>query len=151
VRESLTARCARIALIPAEAVLAFALGAALLWSTNANPAGREQVAFSRPLQNAPGQDLTAVVVSYAPGARSPRHVHAGSVLAYVLTGEIRSKNSETGPARVYKAGEAFFESPGSAHLISENASTSNPASLLAIFVAPSGAVLTTIEPEGEAP
>src|SRR4029079_11269486 len=68
-----------------------------------------------------------------------------SVMAYVLTGQIRSENSATGPARVYKAGENFFEPPGSEHLVSENASTTEPASLLAVFVADDGAQLTTFE------
>jgi hypothetical protein len=36
----------------------------------------------------------------------------------------------------------FFEPPGSNHLVSENASASEPASLLAIFIAEDGAVLT---------
>jgi quercetin dioxygenase-like cupin family protein len=65
------------------------------------------------------------------------------VLAYVLSGEIRSENSATGPAKVYKAGESFFEPPGSKHLVSENASATKSASLLAIFIADDGATLTT--------
>ena len=97
------------------------------------------------LPNVPGKTITAVVVNYAPGGKSAGHHHAGSVLAYVLTGEIRSENSTTGPAKVYKAGESFFEPPGSSHLISENASASEPASLLAIFVADDGAQLTTFD------
>jgi len=100
---------------------------------------------SEKLPNVPGKSLTAVVVNYAPGGKSASHHHAGSVLAYVLTGSIRSENSATGPARVYKAGESFFEPPGSEHLVSENASTTEPASLLAIFVADDGAQLTTFE------
>jgi quercetin dioxygenase-like cupin family protein len=135
----------------AKAVLAFAAGASLLFATSGKPAGREHVAFSGALPNAPGQTLTAVVVTYPAGASSPRHMHAGSVMAYVLSGAIRSQNSATGPARIYKAGEAFFEPPGSAHLISENASSSQPATLLAIFVAPDGATLTLVEPEGKSP
>jgi quercetin dioxygenase-like cupin family protein len=95
--------------------------------------------------NVPGKSLTTVLVNYAPGGKSVSHHHAGSVMAYVLTGQIRSENSATGPARVYKAGEAFFEPPGSEHLVSENASTTEPASLLAIFVADDGAQLTTFE------
>lgn len=94
------------------------------------------------LPNVPGKSITAIVVHYAPGAKSLKHRHAGSVLAYVLSGEIRSENSATGPAKIYKAGETFFEPPGSAHLISENASATQPASLLAIFVADDGAQLT---------
>jgi len=40
---------------------------------------------------------------------------------------------------------AFSEPPGSEHLISENASTVEPASLLAVFVADDGAQLTTFD------
>ena len=94
------------------------------------------------LPNVPGKSITAIVVNYVPGAKSVKHHHAGSVLAYVLSGEIRSENSATGPAKVYKAGETFFEPPGSEHLVSENASATEPASLLAIFVAEDGAQLT---------
>jgi quercetin dioxygenase-like cupin family protein len=97
---------------------------------------------SEKLPNVPGKSITAIVVNYAPGAKSVKHHHAGSVLAYVLSGEVRSENSATGPAKVYRAGETFFEPPGSTHLVSENASTTEPASLLAIFVADDGARLT---------
>ena len=97
------------------------------------------------LPNVPGKSITAIVVNYAPGAKSAKHHHAGSVLAYVLSGEIRSENSATGPAKVYKAGETFFEPPGSEHLVSENASATEPASLLAVFVADDGAQLTNFD------
>jgi len=97
------------------------------------------------LPNVPGKSISAVLVSYPPGGKSGRHHHAGSVLAYVLSGAIRSENSATGPAKVYKAGESFFEPAGSEHLISENASTVEPASLLAVFVADDGAQLTTFD------
>jgi quercetin dioxygenase-like cupin family protein len=101
--------------------------------------------ISEKLPNAPGKSISAVVVSYAPGGKSGKHHHAGSVFAFVLSGEIRSQNSATGPAKVYKAGEGFFEPPGSEHLVSENASESEPASLLAVFVADDGAKLTTFD------
>jgi quercetin dioxygenase-like cupin family protein len=97
------------------------------------------------LPNVPGKSITAIVVSYAPGGKSGPHHHAGSVFAYVLSGAIRSENSATGPVKVYKAGESFFEPPGSRHLVSENASTKEPASLLAVFVADDGAQLTTFD------
>jgi quercetin dioxygenase-like cupin family protein len=105
--------------------------------------GQVKAVLSEKLPNVPGKSLTAVVVTYAPGGKSLSHHHAGSVFAYVLSGEIRSENSVTGPARVYKAGEGFFEPPGSEHLVSENASTTESASLLAVFVADDGAKLTT--------
>lgn len=99
-------------------------------------------AFSEKLPNVPGSSITGLVVEYEPGGKSAAHHHAGSVMAYVLTGAIRSQNSATGPVRVYKAGESFFEPAGSIHLVSENASDTEPASLLAIFIAEDGATLT---------
>ena len=79
-------------------------------------------------------------------SKSGAHRHAGSVFAYVLSGAIRSENAATGPVKVYKAGESFFEPPGSTHRISENASATEPASLLAVFVADDGAQLTSFDP-----
>lgn len=122
------------------------LAGLLVPSLAANTGDTVKQVFSQPLPNVAGQRLSAILVTYEPGGKSGSHHHAGSVYAYILTGAIRSENSATGPARVYKAGESFFEPPGSAHLISENASTTEPASLLAIFVAEEGATLTTFDP-----
>jgi quercetin dioxygenase-like cupin family protein len=102
--------------------------------------------FSAALPNVPGKTLTAVLVTYPPGGKSQRHHHAGSVFAFVVSGAVRSENSATGPVHVYQAGESFFEPPGSEHLISENASATEPATLLAVFVADNGNVLTTNDP-----
>lgn len=127
-------------------VAAAVLVTGLVYRAASENAGAEvKPVISEKLPNVPGKSLTAVVVSYAPGGKSPKHHHAGSVFAFVLSGAIRSETSVTGPARVYKTGEGFFEPPGSEHLVSENASTTEPASLLAIFVADDGAKLTTFE------
>jgi quercetin dioxygenase-like cupin family protein len=117
-------------------------GAGLLRAVRANEAGHDHTVFSAQLPNVPGKTLTAIVVEYGPGGSSPAHRHAGSVFAYVLSGQIRSENSATGPSRVYRAGETFFEPPGSTHLVSANASDTDPASLLAVFVADDHAQLT---------
>ena len=82
--------------------------------------------------------VTGLLVTYPPAGRSPVHHHAGSVVAYVLSGAVRSENSAPGPARTYKAGESFFEPPGR-----ENASAPAPASLRAGFGADDGAALKT--------
>ena len=39
-----------------------------------------------------------------------------------------------GRKRVYRAGENFYEEPGSRHPVSRNASATEPAKLLAVFV-----------------
>ena len=128
------------------ALLAGALiGGSLVHMAIADDAGEVKLVASEKLPNVPGKSVSAVMVSYGPGGKSGSHHHGGSVLAYVLSGEIRSENSATGPAKVYKAGKTFFEPPGSTHLISENASATEPASLLAIFIADDGATLTTFD------
>jgi quercetin dioxygenase-like cupin family protein len=100
--------------------------------------------FSEALPNLPGNSLTAVVVDYAPGGASGSHRHAGSVFAYVLDGAIRSQLDD-GSEMVYQAGESFFEKPGTHHAVSANASTTEPARLLAIIVAETGATPTVFD------
>ena len=129
----------RAALVAAAVFTAITAGH--MFAVSQNP---EKIVFSTKLVNVPGKRLTGVVVTYPPGGRSPAHHHAGSVFAYVLSGDIRSKNSATGPVAVYGAGMSFFEPPDSEHSVSENASKSSPASMLAIFVADDKATLTEI-------
>lgn len=73
---------------------------------------------------------TAVRVDYAPGATSTAHRHPGHVFVVVLSGEIESAVDGYPPQR-FKAGEAWYESPGQLHRVSRNASNSEPASLVA--------------------
>jgi quercetin dioxygenase-like cupin family protein len=121
-----------------------ASGAAPL-AAEENPGPQIKPVLAEKLPNVPGRSLTAVLVNYPPGGRSARHHHAGSVFVYVLSGAVRSENSATGPAKIYKTGESFFEPPGSEHLVSENASPTEPASLLAVFVADDSAQLTVFD------
>ncbi len=93
------------------------------------------VVARREIPNIPGKSLVSVLVTYAPGAKSPPHRHAASgfIYAYVLSGAIRSQTGVAAP-QVYRAGESWFEPPGARHSVSENASDAEPARLLAIFV-----------------
>ena len=86
------------------------------------------------LPNLPGKSLRAVLVEYGPGAGSPSHRHPSSAFIYarVLEGAIRSKVNDA--ERTYQAGESWTEKPGDHHQVSQNASTTAPAKLLAIFV-----------------
>jgi quercetin dioxygenase-like cupin family protein len=97
---------------------------------------------SYPLPNVPGKRVTIVRVFYGPGGFSRAHRHAGSVTAYITKGEIRSQLGG-GPLETFKVGQSFFEPPGSTHLVSANASSTEPAELIAVFVADEGAQLTT--------
>ncbi|BBY21921.1 cupin domain-containing protein [Mycobacterium stomatepiae] len=101
------------------------------------------------LTNVAGKSLEGVTVSYPPGAKSLAHHHAKSafIMAYVISGAIRSQ-VEGEAARVYHAGETRSEAPGDHHTISENASTIEPAELLAVFLVDTGdGPLTTDDDE----
>ena len=93
------------------------------------------IAADEPIPNVPGKHLVSRVVDYAPGGRSASHRHARSafIYAYVISGAVRSQVNDE-PVRTYRAGEWWFESPGSHHRVSENASDTEPARLLAVFV-----------------
>ncbi|KDD25587.1 Uncharacterised protein [Bordetella bronchiseptica] len=52
--------------------------------------------------------------------------------------------SSTRPARVYRAGQSWSEPPGASHSISRNASRTEPARLLAVFVVDSGDKALTV-------
>ena len=106
-------------------------------------------AFRQEIPNVAGKSLVASVVEYAPGAKSGPHRHANSafIAAYVLSGSVRSQVNDE-PVKVYQAGESFFEAPGAHHRVSENASTTEPARMLAIFVVDSSErTLTTPDPK----
>ncbi|GLQ42138.1 cupin domain-containing protein [Dyella nitratireducens] len=103
--------------------------------------------FSHTITNIPGKSLVAVEVLYPPGGASSPHRHAKSafIYAYVVSGAIESQ-VDGEPAHIYTAGQSFHEEPGAVHRISRNASKSEPAKLLAVFVVDShDAALTTPE------
>jgi quercetin dioxygenase-like cupin family protein len=91
--------------------------------------------FERAIPNIPGKSLVAVVVDYAPGGASHPHTHAKSafIYAYVVSGAVESQVTD-GPKRVYHAGQSLYELPGAHHAVSRNASATEPAKLLAVFV-----------------
>lgn len=122
--------------IPSILTACAALVIATAMPVSANETGQTVTpTFQQPITNIPGKSLVAVVVDYAPGGASPSHVHAKSafIFGYVLSGEIESQVND-GPARVYRVGESFYETPGSRHPVSRNASKTAPAKLLAVFV-----------------
>jgi len=117
-------------------------------AANAQPASnpaKVSIVFDHVLPNAPGKSMRGVLVEYAPGGFSGAHTHAPSAFIYatVLEGAIRSKVND-GPEKTYKKGENFFEMPGDRHGVSANASATEPAKLLAVFVVDTNEkVLTT--------
>jgi quercetin dioxygenase-like cupin family protein len=97
-------------------------------------------------QELPGEPLrvlSLVEITYRPGGRSPAHLHPNGVMAYVMSGTIVSKVDDA-PERIFHAGDAWWEPPGAIHRISRNASLTEPATLLAIYIAPMGAAASDL-------
>jgi quercetin dioxygenase-like cupin family protein len=131
-------------------MLARLVGGILLATLAFNPASAGEpakvtVVFDHVLPNVPGKSMKGVLVEYVPGGSSPGHTHPRSAFIYatVLEGAIRSQVND-GPVTTFKAGQSFAEMPGDRHGVSANASETEPAKLLAVFVVDtSETVLTT--------
>jgi quercetin dioxygenase-like cupin family protein len=121
--------------------LIMSVAATLPAAAHSAPAGsastRRDVIKHR-LPGEPERDITLVEVTYPPGTGSPQHLHANGVMAFVVSGTITSKVGE-GPEQTFNAGDAWWEPEGAIHRVSRNASSTQSATLLAIYVAPASA------------
>jgi quercetin dioxygenase-like cupin family protein len=121
---------------------------ALAASTSAfahDPSEKVTVLQDEMLKNAPGKKALMIEVDYAPGQSSIAHKHDGTAMAYVLSGAIVSQVKGE-QAKTFKAGEYWYEPAGSEHLVSKNASSTQPAKLLVFMVlAPDEKVLIPLE------
>jgi len=93
------------------------------------------VVFDHAIPNMPGKSMKGILVEYGPGVASVGHTHPKSAFIYatVLEGAIRTSIND-GPPVIYRAGQNFPEMPGDRHTLDENASKTEPAKLLAVFV-----------------
>jgi quercetin dioxygenase-like cupin family protein len=105
-------------------------------ATSATPTRRAVI--KQELPGEPPRDLSLVEVTYPPGTGSPPHLHANGVMAFVVSGTIASKVGDAAE-QTFHAGDVWWEPPGAVHRVSRNASSTEPAKLLAIYVATRGA------------
>ena len=112
--------------------------------SEAVPAARMIAQKDAPPVNLEGWQMTATEVTYPPGESSGRHRHPGFVIGYVLEGQYRfAVNGQT--PTVLSPGQMFFESfdtPGEVHAVSGNASTTQPARIVAIVFTKKGDPVT---------
>src|SRR5271154_2304861 len=96
---------------------------------------RGRIVLAQTLPKMDGEHLraTLVEVNYGPGESSAAHSHPCPVIGYVAAGALRTQvrgESEV----VYQAGESFYEAANGVHVVSANASQTEPARLIAYFV-----------------
>jgi quercetin dioxygenase-like cupin family protein len=108
---------------------------------SAPPQAKPIVQRDAPPVNLEGWQMTATEVSYGPGEASSRHRHPGFVCGYVLEGQYRFA-VDGKPETVLSTGQMFFENPGDVHAVSGNASTTQPARILAIVFTKKGDPVT---------
>lgn len=91
--------------------------------------------YEHPIPDMPSKSLKGVLVEYEPGGYNSAHTHARSALIYatVLEGAVLS-GINGGEVKTYTKGQSFTELPGDLHDVSSNASQTEPAKLLAVFV-----------------
>lgn len=98
------------------------------------------VLMKQPLADMAGKVATVLTVDYAPGAASDPHVHPGSVFAYVLEGTVVTQLEGEQPM-TYTKGQSWYESPKKPHMVSKNASVTEPAKLLVVLLSQEGEAL----------
>lgn len=87
-----------------------------------------------PLHNCPGKSIIGLLVQFPPNGSTPPHRHGvASVSAYVVQGTLLNKMNND-PMKVIEAQGSWYEAPGCHHVISDNASASEPATLFASMV-----------------
>ena len=124
--------CSAYALIVCASIVAIIGGSSAKAADNN---AKTTLVYEHALPNVPGKSIKSVLVEYGPGGSSPAHTHPNSAFIYatVLEGAIRS-SVNNGPVVTYQTGQSFSEMPGDLHSVSENASKTKPAKLLAVFV-----------------
>lgn len=89
--------------------------------------------MSKDLQDYPGKEGLMLSVEYEPGGSSPIHRHDAHAFVYVLEGSIVMQVK--GDEEITVApGETYYESPSDIHLVSRNASKTNPARFVVVLL-----------------
>jgi quercetin dioxygenase-like cupin family protein len=116
---------------------------ALLISTNLIFAQDRKVdmLMQKSFDDLPGREGVMLTVEYPPGDSSPKHRHNAHTFVYVLEGSIIMQ-VEGGEQVTLKPGGTFYETPDDIHIVSMNASKTEPAKALVFFVKREGAPIT---------
>jgi len=97
--------------------------------------------ISEQLPDVAGRELEMITVQYPPGGASAPHRHGAYVLVYVLEGALQMGIRGHNPVTL-TAGQTFVERPEDVHQVSRNASTTQPARFLVVFLKKAGQPLT---------
>ena len=88
--------------------------------------------MSKALPNYPGKEGLMISVEYGPGGSDPIHKHDANAFVYVLEGSIVMQVK--GEKEVTLSPGSPYESPSDIHLVSRNASTTDPAKFIVVLL-----------------
>ena len=120
----------------------------LAFSTANAQVGTVTRLMTKDLPDVPGKEGMVETVDFAPGEVSQPHRHNADLFVYVLEGSIITQVKGGSPQTVH-AGEVFYESPTDVHIVSRNASDTQPAKLLVFYVKAKGTPPTVLLGDGE--
>ncbi len=108
----------------------------LLTILSASSAAQESIAtalFQTDLPDIEGREAVILEVEYPPGVASASHRHNAHTFVYVLEGTVVMQVAG-GEPQTLVAGQTFYESPDDVHTVSRNASDTEPAKILVLFI-----------------
>jgi quercetin dioxygenase-like cupin family protein len=128
--------------------LLLAFSSAIALSSANSQVGTVTRLMTKDLPDVPGKEGMIEIVDFAPGEVSQPHRHNADLFVYVLEGSVITQVKGGSPQTVH-AGEIFYESPTDVHIVSRNASETQPAKLLVFYVKAKGTPPTVLLGEGE--
>ena len=100
--------------------------------------------LTKALTEFPGREVLMITVEYPPGAVDPVHRHDAHGFIYVLEGTIVMQ-VKGGTEVTLTPGQTFYEGPSDIHVVGRNASSTEPAKFVVVFVKKEGAPILTVE------
>src|SRR5678816_768455 len=97
---------------------------------------------SKDLPESPGKEVLMITVDYPPGSVDPIHRHNAHAFVYVLEGSIIMQ-VKGGKEVTLTPGQTFYEGPNDVHVVGRNASTTQPAKFVVVFIKKQGAPILT--------
>ena len=101
------------------------------------PAAVVKQLLQRDLTSDSQREALLLTVEYGPGGASLPHRHDAQVFVYVLEGTITMQVKGGAPVTL-RAGETFYEGVSDVHVVSANASQTQPAKILVFMIKQKG-------------
>jgi quercetin dioxygenase-like cupin family protein len=100
--------------------------------------------MTKALADYPGKEVAMITVQYQPGGVDPVHRHNAHAFIYVLEGSIIMQ-VKGGKEVTLTPGQTFYEGPNDVHVVGKNASSTQPAKFVVMFIKKEGAPILTVE------